>query len=127
MPVKNPELLPLFDELRALLQPYSEGLVVQQPEPGRYELWSTVNVAPPDKPERRPYFVGLIIQKSYVGLYYMPIYSDPEITSRLGADLIATLKGKSCFYMKALPPKLRGQIEEALRLGHDLYRSKGWL
>ncbi len=127
MPIKNPELLPLFEELKKLLAPYASSFTVKEPEPGRYELWSTANTAPPGKPFYNPYFVGLIIQKSYVGLYYMPIYTDPDISSQIGSALMALLKGKSCFYVKSLSPELREQICDALETGLELYKSKGWV
>jgi hypothetical protein len=127
MAVKNQELLPLFVELQALLAPYGEHFAVKEPEPGRYELWSTVNTAPTGKPEHTPYFAGLIVQKSYVGLYYMPVYTNPEIVSQLGPELMARLKAKSCFHIESLTPVLRDQIGEALQLGLDLYKRAGWV
>jgi len=43
-------------------------------------LWSTVNIAPPGKSMHEPYFADLIVQKSYVGLLYMPV--DINISSK---------------------------------------------
>ena len=127
MPLKNPALLPLFDEIKALLASYAGRFSVRAPEPGRYELWSSVNIAPAGKPVHEPYFAGLIVQKSYVGLYYMPVYTDPEISAEIGAELMATLKGKSCFHVKSLTPTLRSQITGALKSGLEAYEAKGWV
>lgn len=126
MPLKNRDLLPLFEELKAMLEPYAARFEVRVDEPGHYELWSRANMAPSGKPHKEPYFAGLIIQKSYVGLYYMPIYTDPKISVSIGPDLLPTLHGKSCFYIKKLTPELREQIQAALTLGEETYAAKGW-
>lgn len=127
MTVKNPKLLPLFAELKGLLEPFADRFAVRNAEEGRYELWSEVNIAPAGKPRHEPFFVGLIVQKSYVGLYYMPIYADPAIRDQLGAELLSTLHGESCFYIKSLTPVLRGQIVSALETGLTFFAAKGWV
>jgi len=125
--VKNPALLPLYEELKHLLEPYAKRFSVRVDEPGHYELWSEANMAPPGKPKREPYFAGLIIQKAYVGFYFMPVYIDPSLAESIGPDLLPTLKGKSCFYIKKLTPELREQITDALRIGAQQYEKKGWV
>lgn len=125
--VKNPALLPLFAEVKALLVPYAAHFEVRNEGPGRYELYSTVNVRPKGKPRYEPMFAAVILQKSYVGFYYMPIYSDPdEARAFFGGDLLALLKGKSCFHLKRLTPVLREQVAAALARGLELYRERGW-
>ena len=127
MPLKNPELLPLFEELRELLEPYSSGLVVEQPEPGRFELWSTVDIALSGTRTRRPYFAGLIVQKSYVGFYYMPLYAENELSEVFDPELLSLLKGKSCFHVKELDDQLEQQIRKALKIGFKLYKERNWV
>lgn len=127
MNVKNPKLLPLFAELKGMLEPFAHRFTVRNDEEGRYELWSEVNIAPAGKPRHEVFFAGLIVQKHYVGFYYMPVYTDPDIGDALGAELLATLHGKSCFYIKRLTPALAEQIVSALEAGLALYAAKGWL
>jgi len=127
MTVKNPALLPLFEELKALLVPYADRFTVRHDEPGGYDLWSERDVVVNGRKRNEVFFAGLIIQKSYVGLYYMPIYAEPEAAAAFfGAELLATLKGKSCFYIKKLTPEIRAQIELALAKGYELYQERGW-
>lgn len=126
MAVKNEDLLPLFEELKRLLEPYAARFSVRADEPGRYELWSDVNIAPAGRPRHEPFFAGLIVQKSYVGLYHLPIYVDPELRALLGPELLSTFKGKSCFYVRKLISPLREQIVAALETGLALHESKGW-
>lgn len=123
MTVKNPALLPLFDELKQLAAPFAAYFAVRFDSPGRYELWSEVNIAPAGKTRHEPMFASLVVQKSYVGFYYMPIYADPELRSVIGPELLSTLHGKSCFYIKSLTPVLSAQIVSALDKGLELYKS----
>jgi hypothetical protein len=127
MTLKNPDLLPLFDELKVLLEPYAERFTAVEPEPGRYELWSAREVSIGGRRPQKPYFVGLMIQKSFVGFYYMLLYTDPDVADQLGAELLATLKGKTCFRLKNLTPELVAQVEAALRIGLETYESRGWV
>ena len=73
------------------------------------------------------FFAGLIIQKGYVGFYFMPVYSDVEMKDFFKPELLSRLKGKSCFHIKKLDEALLGQIDEALRRGYALYVQKGWI
>lgn len=127
MPVKNPELLPLFDTLRKLLEPYSKHFTVRRDEPGYYDLWLERELVIEGRKRKEVFFAGLIIQKSYVGLYYMPVYTDEEVARFFGEELLATRKGKSCFYIRRLTPALEAQIVDALDRGLDLYRERGWV
>ncbi|HUI50590.1 MAG TPA: hypothetical protein VLX60_02340 [Terriglobales bacterium] len=68
-----------------------------------------------------------ILQKGYVGFYLMCIYVNNEKKSRLSPQLLKLLKGKSCFYVKALDEGLKKDIEDALVLGTKAYRERGWL
>ena len=73
------------------------------------------------------YFAGLVVQKSYVGFYFMPAYADQDLSTVFGADLLSTLKGKSCFHLKLLTPELKDQITAALAAGWRLYEERGWV
>ncbi|MBN2404703.1 MAG: DUF1801 domain-containing protein [Coriobacteriia bacterium] len=127
MMVKNPELLPLFGELKSLLKPYARHFTVRKDEPGYYDLWSERDLVIADRKRKEVFFAGLIIQKSYVGFYYMPIYADVSAEKFFGPELLSLLKGKSCFYIRELTPVLRTQIEDALAGGLAMYKERGWV
>jgi hypothetical protein len=127
MPVKNADLLPLFDEMKRLLAPYAEHLTVRRDEPGYYDLWCEKDVVIAGRAKKEVFFAGLIVQKAYVGFHFMPVYADDDLGSVFGPELLAALKGKSCFYIKHLTPALREQVEAALRTGFDLYVARGWV
>jgi hypothetical protein len=126
MPVKNPDLLPLFEELKALVAPYADHFVVRRDEPGSYDLWSEKDIVVEGRPRKDVFFAGLIVQKSYVGFYFMPVYADTELTAMFGPELLATLKGKSCFHIRRLTPEIAAQVRTALHAGYELYVARGW-
>jgi hypothetical protein len=127
VPVKNPDLLPLFEQAKTILLPYSAHFAVRRDEPGYFDLWSEKEVVIEGRKRKEVFFAGLIIQKSYVGFYFMPVYTEAEAVQFFGAELLATLKGKSCFYIKRLTPEIERQMEDALAKGLELYRGKGWV
>jgi hypothetical protein len=127
MTVKNEGLLPLFDEVKALLEPYADRLTARRDDPGYFDLWSEKDVEVAGRRREAVFFCGLIIQKTYVGFYFMPVYADEDVAAVFGPDLLATRKGKSCFHLRRLTPELRSQIEAALAAGWRLYESRGWV
>lgn len=127
MPVKNPELVPLFEEAKKLLLPYEKHFNARHDEPGGYDLWSEKDVVIEGRKRKGVFFAGLIIQKHYVGFYYMPIYADEKAAEFFGPELLKLLKGKSCFYLKALTPEIKKQMKSALAGGFELYKQRGWV
>ena len=77
MGVKNEDLLPLFAEVKELLY------LVQRAAPdgaqGRarlLHLWSEKDIVIDGRKRTDMYFCGVVIQKMYVGFYFMPLYAD---------------------------------------------------
>lgn len=122
------ELVSIYNTLKPLLQIYQKkGLIAKIDLDSRFDLWSVKSdIVAFGKPRKEVAFAGLIIQSSYVGFYFMPIYSDPEQSGIFGKELLATLKGKSCFHIKKLTPLLVGQVKDALAKGYKIYKEKGW-
>jgi hypothetical protein len=127
MDVKNEAFLPLFGEVKELLAPYAGRLTARRDEPGYLDLWSEKDVEIDGRRRSDVFFCGLIVQKSYVGFYFMPLYADQERSLVFGPDLLARLKGKSCFRLKELTPELRAQLRAALAAGWRLYEERGWV
>jgi hypothetical protein len=69
----------------------------------------------------------LIIQKDYVGFYYMPVYIEPEMKVLFSPQLLKLLKGKSCFHVRRVDEELLAQVGSALQTGFDLYTRRGWV
>lgn len=70
---------------------------------------------------------SLVLQKAYVGFYFMPIYIDPKLRGKLPPRLTKLLKGKSCFHITKLDDDLLDDIEIALNAGVKCFRGRGWV
>lgn len=121
------DLVAIFAQLRPLLARYSPPLLPTRDEPGYYDLWSYKDLVIADRKRKEVFFAGLIIQKSYVGFYFMPVYVEPEVKAFFQPELLRLLKGKSCFHIKKLSPELLTQIDASLEMGYRLYRERGWV
>jgi hypothetical protein len=124
------DLQDIFRRLRRVLERHSPPFVERSGTvKGKddYHLWSERDVEVAGRPRKEVYFAGLIVQKGYVGFYYMPVYTAPERKELFEPELLQLLKGKSCFHVRKLDDDLLGQIDDAVQAGHDLYRERGWV
>jgi hypothetical protein len=117
----------IFDEVKAMLAKYSPPFEVRTDATGGYHLWKTKPLVIEGRKRSEVYFAGVIPQKSYVGFYYMPVYTAPEQKKVFEPELLSLLKGKSCFHVKALDPALKKQIRQALADGFKMYKQRGWV
>jgi len=124
------DLEQIFIELKRSMKRYTpplvERLTAKTTKP-QYALWSIKDVVIAGRPRKEVFFAGLILQKSYVGFYFMPVYTDTEIKKFFAPELLKLLKGKSCFYIRDLTPQLQKHIEQALDQGWKEYNKKGWV
>ena len=117
----------IFRAIRPLMARYAPPLQPRTDVEGRYELWSPEPVALPGGTPKDVFFAGLIIQSSYVGFYFMPLAADEDRGSVFEPELLAFLKGKSCFHVRRLDDGLLGQIAAALGRGRDIWVRRGWI
>lgn len=127
MPPKPAELKATFQALRGLLERYQPPLVAKMDDARRFDLWSKKDLVIDGRKRTEVYFAGVIIQKSYVGVYYMPVYTSPEMKKLFAPELLALLKGKSCFHIKTLDRRLLAQVKAVLAAGFKLYKKRGWV
>jgi hypothetical protein len=121
------DLQAIFDAIKPLLQAYQPPLVPKRDEAGYFDLWSLKPMVIDGRKKNEVYFAGLIIQKSYVGFYFMPIYAETDLKTVFKPELLKLLKGKSCFHVKKLDAELLRQIAAALKIGFELYQERGWV
>ena len=124
---KVADLADAMEEIRSLLEKYAPPLEVRTDAKGGYHLWSVKNITVDGRKRKEVYFAGVIPQKGYIGFYYMPIYTNPEHSSMFKPELLALLKGKSCFHVRRLEPAVKKQIKGALKSGFKLYKQRGWV
>ena len=121
------ELVHIFQKLKKILKKYENPLKPKFDLDSKYDLWSNKNVEIAGRKRKEVYFAGLIIQSTYIGLYYMPVYADTHHKDVFKPELLKLLKGKSCFHIKKLDSELEAQIKEALDNGYTLYKKRGWI
>jgi hypothetical protein len=134
MPVKNTELIPLFNKLKNIISAYSSYFDINENESG-YSLVYKGEVKFNKYTRDEVYFVGVMIQKAYIGFYFIPQYSTefgPEYFA--GPNMLKLLKGKSCYYLKPKlfedPEQAKALIDEIksmLEKGLNVYKEKGWV
>lgn len=131
MPSKA-ELDKIFDELKSIMERYSPPFSVKTPSKAlknkrSYELTSYKRVVIEGRQKDEIYFAGIIIQKDYIGFYYMLAYAEPKVKDKLSPDFLPLLKGKSCFYIRSAEKSLLDQVKKALGIGLKAYKEKGWV
>ncbi|MCB0697833.1 MAG: hypothetical protein KDC07_10740 [Chitinophagaceae bacterium] len=121
------DLLNIFNELKKIISPYRKGNMHPRIDiQGKYDLWAEKEVEVEGRKMDAVYFCGLIIQSSYVGFYFMPVYARPEMKAELAPELVKCLKGKSCFHMKTADKEMMKHVKDAMKKGYDMYKKMGW-
>lgn len=124
---RRADLIVVFKKLKSILKEYESQLTVRADFDSRYELWSEKDVIIGGEKRKEVFFTALIIQSSYVGFYFMPVYTNRDLKKVFGPELLATLKGKSCFHIKKVVAILLRQIKSALKKGFSEYKKNGWI
>jgi hypothetical protein len=124
----QPELVPVFNEIVSLMTPFEKGSLKKSGgKDGQVSLVSYKEVEIGGKKTKEAWFAGALVQKGYVGFYFMPVYTIPEMKSEIQPGLLKCLKGKSCFHIRKMDDEVSRQIKDALKKGYDLYKKKGWI
>ena len=124
----QPELVPIFDKIARNLKTHAGGnLVIRGGKDGQVALMTTKPVVIDGRKKDELWLASALIQKGYVGFYYMPVYMNDVVRGKLGAELLKTLKGKACFHIKKDDPVLFEQIEKAMQLGVAFYKKQEWI
>ena len=126
---KQTDLDETFDSLKKILSKF-DGYFVEgnvKTDKIQYHLWSKNKISIEGRKSKQVYFAGIIIQKNFVGFYYMPVYVDTKLKDFFEPKLLSLLKGKSCFHIKKIDSELKKQIASALNLGFKQYKKRRWL
>jgi len=125
----QPELVIIFEEIKKLIQPYANkgALKLHAPTGGQLNLVSHKPVEIAGRKRDELWFVSALVQKGYVGFYYMPIYAQKEMAKLFSPEFMKCLKGKACFHIKKNDPVIMEDIKKAIKVGYDGYVKRGWL
>lgn len=125
---QSKELLQIFEDIKAMLLPYEKGAMKVHNETGGQVILinhKPVEIEGRKKPEL--WFAASLIQKGYIGFYFMPVYCDDKVKDFFKPELLKCLKGKSCFHIKKADKVIYAQIKASLKLGYDAYKKRGWI
>jgi hypothetical protein len=109
---------PVFEQLKAIMKPYQNELVVKTDEPGHYSLNTSF---------KRPdgyvlWFGGVQIKKNYVSYHLMPVYGYPELLQGISPELKKRMQGKSCFNFKKLDDALLEELKALTKKGFECFK-----
>ena len=113
----------IFNDLKGILTPYADQMVVAQDAPEAYSLDTTKFV----KPNQRVFFGAAKIQKRYVSFYLMPVYAHPELLNQISDELRQRMQGKSCFNFTKPDMSLLAELKELTARGYAAYQQRGWV
>jgi hypothetical protein len=123
----QPELTPIFEAIKKLLLPFEKGTMKLTTSGGQVVLISTKPVEILGKKRDELWFASALVQKGYVGFYYMPVYGDPRVRELINPKLLKCLKGKACFHIKKYDKEIFSHIKDALSVGYNAWHQRGWL
>ena len=112
---------PVFERLRAILQPYAPRLTVVHDTGDNYYLdagWS-------EKWKRVVFFGAATIRKRYVSFYLMPVYAHPRLLDGISPALKARMQGKACFNFTSVDEEQIKELERLTRSGFDCFEREG--
>ena len=70
----QPQLIPIFEEIKKLLKPYEKGTMkLFGGDEGKIVLISKKPVEITGRKKNELWFASALVQKDYVGFYYMPV------------------------------------------------------
>jgi hypothetical protein len=124
----QPEMVVIFETIKKMMLPYEKKkLKMIGGNGGVLCLISQKTVEIQGRKKEEVWFAGILVQKGYVGFYFMPVYAAPDMKKVFKPELLKCLKGKSCFHIKKQDPVIMDQIKESLKIGYDMFKERGWI
>ncbi|HVO42546.1 MAG TPA: hypothetical protein VMT34_07980 [Aggregatilineales bacterium] len=109
--------IPVFDTLRAVLQPFEGRLIVTQNTSEGYSLNT-----PYSETYRKDVFAGAVQnKKNYVSFYLMPVYMYPYLLEGMSAGLRKRMQGKSCLNFTKIDEPLQAELTALTRRAFDRF------
>jgi hypothetical protein len=108
----------LFQDLKAIMQPYEKDLVLKKDETDNYYL----NVHYKREDGYQGAFGGVEIKKNYVSYHLMPLYAYPELLADLSPTLKKRMQGKSCFNFTKLDAETIKELKDLTNKGFEAFK-----
>jgi hypothetical protein len=105
--MKNDALQTVFTTLKLILAKHSsERVVVEDTETCYY-----LNEAAPDAKGKPIFFAMVKRSADKVAFHLMPVYTHPELLSKISPELKKRMQGKSCFNFNSVDAALFKELE----------------
>src|SRR5579859_521707 len=89
----QPDMVIIFEEIRKLMKPYERGTIrMHGGEEGKLLLISEKEVEIEGRKRKDVWFASALIQKGFVGFYFMPVYMNNPVERQLKPELLKCLK-----------------------------------
>jgi hypothetical protein len=111
-----------FNTLKNLLEPYASKLIVKVNTAQNYQLYSHVILR-----KKNVFFGGVMVNRSYVSLHFMPLYMHPTLQKTLSPKLKKRMQGKACFNFKNAEEIPTAELKKLIRAGMDGFKKDGYL
>jgi hypothetical protein len=118
-PVDQETAAGIFAELKAVLQPYAERLVVARDEPGDFYLDAGVH----PRTGKPLFFAAAQTKKNYVSFHLMPVYVYPALLDEVSDELRRRMQGKSCFNFRKPDSELVEELAGLTARGFARYEA----
>lgn len=125
----QPEMIAIFGAIKKLCQPYANkgALKLYASTGGQLNMVSHKEVVIAGRKRSEIWFISALVQKGYVGFYYMPLYMNDPMKSQFSPEFMKCLKGKACFHIRENDSLIMADIKKAIKLGYEAYKERGWV
>ena len=113
----------VFAQLKWLLEPHADNLVVTADEPGNYALDAPASPAYP----AGLFFGGVQVKKNYASFHLMPVYVFPDLLDGVPDRLCKRMQGKSCFNFATLDDETVADLTRLTATGYERYCQAGFV
>ena len=115
---KEKDFNQVFQDLKAVMQPYEKELVLKKDEADNYYL----NVHFKREDGYQGAFGGVEVKKNYVSYHLMPVYAYPELLETISPTLKKRMQGKSCFNFTKTDAEMLKELEGLTRKGFEAFK-----
>ncbi len=121
-----------FLALKRKLRAYAKKLAVLTDDPHHFELCGerafevTSLKSGKTVKKKNAYFAGIVQQRTYVGFYFMPPYTERGFMEDFSNAMKRRLRGKSCFHFRTAG-EVTSEVDRLLRKGFKLFKDKGMI
>ena len=118
---KEPDFETVFAQLKSLMTPYQDALILKTDESDNYSLITHFTRA-----DGYQFWFGSVqIKKNYVSYHLVPVYMHPELLETVTPELRKRMQGKACFNFCTISAFQLEDLRLATNAGFEYLKAKG--